>query len=148
MSAEQVNVEIINKEEKFRNLYFILSLILFIVSIILIIFFLVVTIGVISPDVGHDWALLSFNDWLLSLSGIFAAILILELIFYLHFRSIHNNRIELEKPKPEFINGKKVYVLTLPKNQEGGVYAKTYIEIDNHTLLRLRTMMIPPSDMS
>jgi len=52
------------------------------------------------------------------------------------------------KNKPvEYINGKKIHIYTSPKGTEGGIFSKTYIEIDEHNLLRLRTLMIPPGEL-
>ena len=73
--------------------------------------------------------------------------ILLELIFYLHFSSVSKKTFEVEKPKQEFIDGKKVHVFTHPKGIEGGIFSKTYIEIDEKNVLRLRTPMIPPEKL-
>ena len=48
---------------------------------------------------------------------------------------------------PEFIDGKYIHVFTYPKAMEGGIFSKTYIEIDTENVLRLRTLIIPPNEL-
>jgi hypothetical protein len=72
---------------------------------------------------------------------------IFELLFYFHFNNIRDKRIELEKPKPEFKNGKRVYVYTFPGGVEGGIFAKTYVDIDDQCTLRIKTLLVTPKDL-
>jgi len=73
--------------------------------------------------------------------------IILELFFYFSLSGVQNKIKGLERPKPEFVDSKKIYAFTLPKAAEGGVFSKTYIEIDEHSTLRLRTLIIPPEEI-
>ena len=56
-------------------------------------------------------------------------------------------RMEKGKIEPEYINGKRVHVLTFPHGKEGGIFSKTYIQIDEDNVLRLRTLLIPPDEL-
>jgi len=47
----------------------------------------------------------------------------------------------------EYLDGKKVYEYTFPKNKKGGIFSKTYVQIDNNTLLRIRNQMIPSESL-
>jgi hypothetical protein len=96
---------------------------------------------------GHDWALLNLESWIIALGVLFVIFIILELIFYSHLSSVKNKRIESKKPKIEFINGKRVIVFTYPKGKEGGIFSKTYIDIDENSVLRLKSLMIPPEEL-
>jgi hypothetical protein len=49
--------------------------------------------------------------------------------------------------KPEFIDGKYVHVFTYPKGIEGGIFSKTYIEIDTENVLRLRILIASPNEL-
>jgi hypothetical protein len=147
MSETEIQFEIRRLEGKIASRYSFLSRMFLVLSIIFIILIGIIFTGVFILNSGHDWALLSLNNWIMVISALFALFIILNLIFYFHFTSVKNKRIELEKPKPEFIDGKKVHVYTYPKGIEGGIFSKTYIEIDGHNLLRLRTLMIPPEDL-
>ena len=50
-------------------------------------------------------------------------------------------------PNDLLIDGKKVYIFTFPKGAEGGVFSKTYIEIDKKNILRLRSLIVPPDEL-
>jgi hypothetical protein len=65
----------------------------------------------------------------------------------LAFNSVKNKRIELEKSKPEFIDGRRIFVYTFPEGVEGGIFSKTYIELDKHNVIRLRILMISPHEL-
>ena len=147
MSDAQMTAELRNTEVKLSSRYSLLSILLLLITIILIICLITVFYGITSLGYGHDWALFGLNSWIITLCVLFVIFIFLELVFYRHFSSIRNKRIELEKPEPEFINGKRVYVFTIPEGKEGGIFSKTYIEIDEHNVLRLRSLMIPPEEL-
>jgi len=146
MSKPQKQTELRNIENKLTGKYSLLSKLFLFIAILLIIWIIIVFAGISYLGYGHDWAGLGLEGWIIALCALFGVFIILELIFYSHFSSVKDKRIELEKPKSEFINGKRVYVYTYPK-EEGGIFSKTYIEIDEHSVLRLRSLMIPPEDL-
>ena len=39
------------------------------------------------------------------------------------------------------------FAITYPKGIEGGVFSKTYVELDNHNIVRLRALMIHPGEL-
>ena len=41
----------------------------------------------------------------------------------------------------------KGFIFLLILGVEGGIFSKTYIEIDNKNVLRLRTLIIPPEEL-
>ena len=77
-------------------------------------------------------------------SGVF---IFFEILLYTRFTDLKNIRIEKEKPKLEYLEGKRVHVYTHPAGIEGGVFSKTYVEIGEHNILRLRTLMIAPDEL-
>lgn len=145
MSEPQTQVELRNTEDKLRGRYSLLSKLFLIITILLIICVVIVFAGV--GSYGYNWALVSLNTWIIILCALIGVFIIFELIFYYHFSSLSKKRIELETPKQEFIHGKKLHVFTYPKGKEGGVFSKTYIEIDEHNILRLRYLIIPPEEL-
>ena len=145
MSETQKQAGLRNIEDKLAGRYSILTKLLLIISIILIIWIILVFEGVSS--LGYNWAGLSLENWIITLCVLFGFFIILELIFIYHYKTVKSKRVELEKPKPEFINGKKVYIYTCPEDKKGGIFSKTYIEIDEHSVLRLRSLMIPPEEL-
>jgi hypothetical protein len=114
---------------------------------LLVIWIAIVYAGVAFLEYGQDWALLNLEGWTIAVSALFGIFIILELIFYVHYSSNKSKIAEKQKPKTEFINGKRLHVFTYPKGKEGGIFSKTYIEIDDKNILRLRSLMIPPEDL-
>lgn len=134
-------------EEKLRRRYSLLSKLFILLTVLLVSWVVIVIFSVYILRYGYNWALLPLNDWILLVSILFLIFIVLELIFYFHYSSVKNKIVELEKPKPEFINGKRVHVYTYPEGVEGGIFSKTYVGIDEHNVLRLRTLMVPPDEL-
>ena len=132
-------------EEKLRKKYSFLSKIFVLLGVFLVIWVVIVFIGAWLLDYGYNWALFSVSDWVLIVLFIMVAFIIVELIVFLHYRSVKNKIVE--KPREEYISGRKVYVFTYPPGMEGGIFSKTYVEIDDKNILRLRTLMIPPEEV-
>ena len=147
MSTPEKLEELRNLEFKLRNRYSRLFRFFLIITILLIILIGIVAIGIIFLGLGNKWILISFEGWMVTLSSLIVIFIFFELIFYLHYHFIRRELRELEKPQPEFIDGKKIYAYTFPSGVEGGIYSKTYIEIDNQSILRLRNLMIPPEEL-
>ena len=132
MVNPQIQVELRNTEDRLRGKYSMLSMLFLIITIVLISCIAIVFIG-ISIGYGYNWALFGLDGWIIVLCSLFGIFIFLELVFYYHFSSLQNKREELEKPKPEFINEKRVYIYSHPEGREGGVlledlYGKNFIE--------------------
>ena len=147
MSEKQIQVEMRLYEDKLRTKYSLLIKLFLLISLLLLLAVVIVFLGIAYFETGYNWAGLNFDGWNILASGFFVFFLILILFFYTHFSSVRKRIIELEKPKPEFIDGKLVHVYTIPAGKEGGLFSKTYIQIDEHNVLRLRTLMIPPEEV-
>jgi len=147
MSKPQIQVEMRNKENMLINRYNKLIKLFFILMILIIILVVIVYSGIAVFGQGYNWALITLQGWLIVATVIIGIFIFLEIIFYIHFTSLRDKRIDFEKPKPEFIEGKRVYIYTHPNGVEGGIFSKTYIQIDNHNVLRLRTLVIPPEEL-
>ncbi len=142
------------KEKKFRTIenklskrYSLFLKLFFLITIVFLIVIIIVIYGITSLGYGYNWAGLSLESWLIIISALYGVLFFLELIFYFHFSANQMKRIDFEKPKIEYINGKRVYVYTLPEVKEGGIFSKTYIELDNNSVLRLRSCIIPPKEL-
>ena len=146
MTGSERITELRNIESRLIRRYSKLIKLFLLITILFIICISIVFVG-ITLGFAHNWALLGIDTWIIAIIAIFGFFIILELIFFFHFSSVRNKTIELQKPKKEFIDGKRVYVFTYPKGKEGGIFSKTYIDIDNDNILRLRSLMIPPEDL-
>jgi flagellar basal body-associated protein FliL len=147
MSKQEIQTELRDLEFKLTNKYSRWFKLFILITVLLIVLLAVVFFGIFVLGFGSNWALISLNSWIITLCLIFVLFIVLELVFYFHLSSVKNKRIESEKPTPEYINGKRVYVYTYPKGAEGGIFSKTYIEIDAHNVLRLRSLVIPPEEL-
>ena len=147
MIDKKIHTELINEEKKLSIKYPKFIKIFFLITILFIIIAAIVFIGIFVFGAGYNWALISIDAWLIFINIIIIIFILLNIFFYIHFTSIKKKRKEIEKPKPEYINGKRVFIYTFPTGMEGGIFSKTYIEIDKHSILRLRTLIIPPNEL-
>ena len=147
MAEIEVKTKLKAQEDKLGTRYSMLSMLFLVIGLLLFIWAIVVAIGALVLKYGHNWAGLGLGSWILLIGVLLFILIILELFFYFHFSSIRAKRVQAEKPKPEYIDGKRVHVFTFPLGSEGGIFSKTYVEIDEHNILRLRTLMIPPTDL-
>jgi len=137
-----------NKDEEFlKNLYLKLSKIILLLVIIYSIWISITIIGVYFVGLGNKWAVLTMDQWIISSVVLFSIFIVLEILFFIHYFIVKRKRIESEKPKPLFFKGKKLLIFTQPNGSKGGIYSKTYINIDDDNVLNLRYQMIPPYEM-
>lgn len=146
MSEQETQTDLIEFQNRIRKKYSRLSLVIFILGIIFILWAFIVFLGIYIWNYSNDWALISFENWIIVVSAIIVIFILIEIAFYSRFSSL-KRRKTLDKKPAEFINGKKVLIYTHPKGIEGGIFSKTYIEIDERNVLRLRTLMIPPGEL-
>jgi hypothetical protein len=121
---------------------------LFIIIIILsFIWIVIVALGITIYEFKPTWALLSLDNWIYAGATLIALFIVFEFLLYFYYVIIRKKRMKPEKPKPEYHEGKRVHIYTYPKSAEGGIFSKTYINIDENNVLRLKTLIIPPGDL-
>jgi len=147
MTQPQLQVEMRNQEIKNIKKYTTLFKLFIVIIFLLVILLSVVLFGVFVLGYGQNWAFISLDGWIIAVSLLSVIFILLEFMLYLNLSSLKKKRIELEKPKPEYIDGKRVYVFTYPTGVEGGIFSKTYIELDKNNILRLRSLIIPPEEL-
>jgi hypothetical protein len=147
MSKSNIQVELRTKEKKLGSLYPRFIKLFLQLTILLIIIASIVLVGILAFGAGYNWALLSVDAWLVALNVIVIIFILFTIFFYFHLYNLRKKINEMEKPKPEFVNGRRVYIYTFPTGMHGGIFSKTYIEIDKNSILRLRTLIIPPNDL-
>ena len=147
MSKSNIQVELRNTERKLGNQYPKFIKLFLQLTILMIIIAVIVLVGILAFGAGHNWALMSVDAWLIAINIIIVLFIFLTFLFYFHLITLKKKRIELEKPKPEYIDGRRVFIYTFPTGIDGGIFSKTYIEIDKNSILRLRTLIIPPNDL-
>jgi hypothetical protein len=147
MAEEEKKSQLQELEIQQIKRYSKLSKLFFLIGFLLIMLIIVIGIGTVLLKYDPGWAGLIFEHWVYLVIVILIFFLFIELVFYRNYSSLKDRIFESEKSKPEFLDGKKVYVFTTPKDVEGGIFSKTYIEIDGHIVLRLKTLIIPPEEL-
>jgi hypothetical protein len=131
-------------KDKLGARYSKLSKVFIFITILFIIWVVIIALRIYLFELDYNWALLSLNNWVYACCLLIGFFIILEVFFYLHYNIARDKRLIQEKTKPQFYRGKRLYLYTQPKDTEGGIYSKTYIKIDENSVLRLRTLMVPP----
>lgn len=139
--------EFIEPGNNIHKKYSHLTKIIFVIGMVVVLWAGIVFSGILFWGYTYDWAGLNLDTWLLVASIIISVLIIFELALYFKYSNIKDKKVEIEKSKPEFINGRKVHAFTYPQGIEGGVFSKTYVEMDDHNVLRLRALMAHPSEL-
>ncbi len=119
---------------KITKFFFVIACVIFLIAI-----FFQLSIIVYNPN----WLILPLTFWIYFFCIIIAAFIIIEILLFLNYKSMEKQRIERQRPWPEYINGKKVHVYTYPSYSKGGVFSKTLIKIDEKNVLLLRCLIKP-----
>jgi hypothetical protein len=147
MTESQFQQENVEVQDKIRNKFFRRFRSIYILGILFILWIIIVIAGVYIWNKGYNWAGINLEIWILIVSIIFVILIILELLLYSRFQKEKIQMTFMSKPESEYINNKKVHIFTYPQGAEGGIFSKTYIDIDEHNILRLRTVIIPPGEL-
>jgi hypothetical protein len=134
MTKPQIQTEMRTNEHKLLGKYSFWSRLFILIIILLIIVLSIVFLGMYIFGYAYNWALLSLDVWIIVISLLCIIFILLELFFYYNFSSIVAKRIEL-------------HIYTHPKGAEGGVFGKTYIELDKKNILRIRSLIVPPDEL-
>ena len=129
------------------NKFKIISRLFIFLSIILLLWIIIVAAGSIIIDMDPNWAYLSLENWTLYSVVIILLFALIEIIYYIYTYYFSDKIVEFLEVESESLQGKKVFVYTNPRDSKGGVFSKTYIQIDGESVLRLRYQMIPPEEL-
>jgi membrane protein YdbS with pleckstrin-like domain len=139
--------EPISKEEKLKNRYLKASKFLFLITMIYALWIAITILGAYFLKLGSRWAVFSIEQWILSGIIFISIVIVLEILFILHYLLSTKKRLESEPEKNQYIQGKKIHSYTLPADAKGGIFSKTFILINEENVLNLRYQMIPPHDL-
>lgn len=127
------------------NILLILPKLFLMISILLLMWIVILLSGISVLDFEPDWAGLSLSTWLLVISGLFAAFIVIDIVMYVSPHLFVKGGVEefiSSKPSYEYMDGMKVYEYTYPEDENGGIFSKTYIKINDSTLLRVRNQIL------
>ncbi len=140
------------KQSKFKIKDLLLLPKLFLVITVVLIMWVVIVLsgpmfGVFEPD----WAGLSPSLWLLMVSIFIGIFIVIDIILYATPRFfVDQSKLEfstVELPEIENRNGKQVHEFTYPVGVKGGVFSKTYVQIEQNKILRIRNLMIKKEEI-
>ncbi len=117
------------------------------ITFLFILLVVAVGIGIGIFEMKPDWALFILDVWMYIMAALVGILVLLGIIIYLHYSMVKKKRLIEERPKPEFIDGKRLYIYTHPESSNGGIFSKTHIEIDDHGILRIRALMASPGEI-
>jgi hypothetical protein len=132
-----------NPLKKFK----IISRLFIFLSIILLLWVIIVAAGIITMDMDPNWAYFTLENWTLYSLIIILFFALIEILYYIYTYKYSDKIVEFLEVEPETLHGKKIFVYTNPKEAKGGVFSKTYIQIDGESILRIRYQMIPPEEL-
>jgi hypothetical protein len=128
------------------NILLVLPKFFLIISVILLMWIVIVLSGVSVLELDSDWAGLTLSSWLIVISVLFGAFIIIDMLMYLSPSLFTKGEIQefvSTDSTAEYLDGKKVFEYTFPEDKTGGIFSKTYVKIDENTLVRIRNQMIP-----
>jgi hypothetical protein len=147
MEKQKKQEDFIELEKIIKSKYSLLTKIIFLVGIIIVSVLIIVFLGVLIWSYDYDWALINIDNWLLIAIITISILIVIELVLYFKYTTIGEKKIKSQKPKPEFIDNKKVNIFTYPHGMEGGIFSKTYLDLDDHNILCIRALIIHPAEL-
>jgi magnesium-transporting ATPase (P-type) len=129
-----------------KGRYIRLSKIMVLFAIIYSIWIAIIIISVYFFGI-YKLAVLTMDQWILSGIGLIALFVVVNILFIMHYYLIKRSKRIPKKPKQMIYKGKKLHIFTLPQNSKGGIFSKTFITIDENTVLNLRFQMIQPNEL-
>ena len=128
-------------EDNLRVRYARLTKFFLVITFLLIPLVVAIGLGIGIFEMKPDWALFLLDVWMYIISALIGIFVLLAIIVYIHYSIVKKRRLIEERPKPEFIDGKRLYTYTYPASSNGGIFSKTNIDIDDHTILRIRGLI-------
>ena len=134
-------------QSKLINSLILLPKLFLILTVIFIMWIVILLSGPLFGVLEPDWAGISSSIWMIIISGLIGIFIVIDIVLYAtpmitKNQSMFSQTPTVEFPEIEKRNGKTVYEYTYPSGKLGGVFSKTYITIDDETIIRVRNQMI------
>lgn len=132
--------------DKDRSYGILLPKLFLILAVIFSMWIILVLSGQMLLEYDDAWTGVTLSFWLILISVLFGAFIIIDILIYAkptYFFTAHTPMEQTAITTPfELKHGKHVYDYTLPKDVKGGLFSKTYIPIDETTVIRVRHQII------
>jgi hypothetical protein len=138
-----------SSEERRQKRYLRISKLILLFAVIYSLWIAIVIIGTFQLALGVSWAAFTLEQWILSAIALFIIFIIIEILFVIHLSLKKPRKRETKKvaTPAQFIKGKHVHTFTIPFDARGGIFSKTYIIIDDRSVLNLRYQITPPNEL-
>lgn len=143
-----VATESTGNEEKLKRRYLRISKLILLFAVIYAFWIAIVILGTFYLALGISWATFTVEEWVLSAIALFAVFIVIELLLFARLSmTTHTKKPAKEKATDQFIKGKRVHTFTIPLEAKGGIFSKTYIKIDEASVLNLRYQITAPTEL-
>ncbi|HVQ00045.1 MAG TPA: hypothetical protein VMT57_00875 [Candidatus Thermoplasmatota archaeon] len=132
---------------KRQQRYLRISKLIILFAVIYALWIAIVIIGTFQLALGVSWAGLTIEEWVLSAIVLFVVFIVIEILFLIRLSLKKQREITNEVTPAQFIKGKEVHTFTIPMGAKGGIFSKTYITIDESSVLNLRYQITPPHEL-
>jgi len=105
----------------------------------------IVILGIYYLNMGYRWSYFSLEQWVLGGCILLGIFIVLELIFLLITTKQYTS--QTQQVEKVFFKEKQLHVFTYPSQAKGGIFSRTYIPLNEHTILRVRTQMIKAEEL-
>jgi hypothetical protein len=134
--------------EKLKRRYLRISKLILLFAMIYALWIALVLIGTFQLALGISWASFTVEEWVLSAIVLFVVFILIELLFFVQLTmATRTKKHKAEGPAEQFIKGKRVHTFTVPLDAKGGIFSKTYVKIDEASVLNLRYQITPPNEL-
>jgi len=134
--------------KKNQRIYSKLSKVIFFTTLVFILWMIVVILGIYYLNWGYRWSGLNLFEWCIIGCVFFTLCIIIQLYILLKTKRY----VQEYAPQPVeqsglSFKGKQLYSYTYPSNAKGGFFSKTYILLDENTIIQIRTQILKPEQL-
>ena len=144
---EEKKMQTATISKKNRSFAIVLPKLFLILAVVFSMWIVLVLSGQMFLDYGSTWTGLPLSFWLMLISILFAAFIAIDILIYANPKFLASFDMHLDESSQtspfEIKNGKRIYEFTIPKDVKGGLFSKTYIPIDEETVVRIRHQIVP-----
>ncbi|RLF30416.1 MAG: hypothetical protein DRJ99_02580 [Thermoplasmata archaeon] len=132
-----------DKEEIFKSKAKKWTRIVLTIAILYLVWMIFVFSTIYVLGFSYTWSILTFDTWITIGIILYVILIIMELIIILYYLYLKREK-KLKAPIFEEVEEeeKKTITYTYPKDVEGGVFSSNYIDVDENTVLKLRTLLV------
>ena len=142
-------IEPTGNDEKLKRRYLRISKLILLFAVIYLLWIAIVILGTFQLALGVSWTTFTVEQWVLSAIALFVVFIIIELLFFvrLSMMTLKKKQKQEGTTTKQFIKGKRVHTFTLPLGAKGGIFSKTYIKINDSSVLNLRYQITAPHEL-